>query len=85
MQTDPRFANLDQVLSTGLNPLTPITTPYEPFWDPVNQTFPTVGFTGLANNNAEAAFDPNFHTPYSETFTLGIQRELPGNFMLEAS
>jgi hypothetical protein len=31
------------------------------------------------------AIDPNLKTPYSETLSLGIQRELPGNFQLEAT
>jgi hypothetical protein len=29
-------------------------------------------------------FDPNLHTPYNQNWNLGIQRELPGSFTLEA-
>ncbi len=33
----------------------------------------------------ELAVDPHYKSPYSETLTFGIQRELPGNFLVEAT
>jgi hypothetical protein len=39
----------------------------------------------LVGNENELAVDPNYRTPYSETFTLGVQRELPGNFLFETT
>jgi Carboxypeptidase regulatory-like domain/TonB dependent receptor len=70
---DPRFS------STGalppLNPFPTVTVPFTP--DPNG----TADGAGLFNY----AIDPHLKTPYSETFTFGFQRELPGNFLLEAN
>jgi hypothetical protein len=41
-----------------------------------------VGLRDLQNNTTT---DPNFKIPYSLQYSFGFQRELPGNFILEAS
>jgi len=41
---------------------------------------------GLESTNPfNYAIDPKLKTPYSENYTLGVQRELPGNFQLDAT
>ncbi len=55
-----------------------ITTPYTPN---VSGGVPY----GLVDGIDNYAIDPNLKTPYSETYTFGIQHELPGNFQLDAS
>ena len=42
---------------------------------------------GLANRGFPGflQFDKNFKTPYSYTYSLGVQRELPGNFVVEVN
>jgi carboxypeptidase family protein len=55
---------------------------------------PTVPFTpfiengvgvGLRDAQNNTTTDPNFKIPYSIQYSFGFQRELPGNFILEAS
>jgi len=47
---------------------------------------PTPPFQSTVTPNAifNYGIDSHLHTPYSETFSLGVQRELPGGFQLEA-
>jgi hypothetical protein len=79
LATDPRFTGLADL--PPLNPPTPAAVPATPYLAPGT----TNQFTGLVSNANELAVDPHYRTPYSETFTFGFQRELPGNLMLESS
>jgi len=76
--TDPRFQAIGTLPVTNTAP--PITTPFSPFVDSA---------TGYPLGNAEGQFnyavEKNFRTPYSYGYSLGLQRELPGNFILEAN
>jgi hypothetical protein len=76
--TDPRFQGIGMLPVTNVAP--PITTPFTPFVDQA---------TGYPLGNAQGQFnytiEKNFRTPYSYVYTLGFQRELPGNFILEAN
>jgi len=80
LATDPRF--------TDLNTLPTLNTPQVssvPFTPYLNAPGSLQKFTGLIGNQNELAVDPNYRTPYSETVTFGIQRELPGNFQFETT
>jgi hypothetical protein len=78
LANDPRWTAAGALPPNGITEPTPITLPYKP-------AFIGGQPLGLAANIDNYAVDPNLKTPYSETFTLGIQRELPGNFLLETS
>ncbi|MEP6944797.1 MAG: TonB-dependent receptor [Acidobacteriota bacterium] len=74
--TDPRFTAIN---STTVNTVAPvITRPLTPF---VSGGVPT----GIVTGETNYAIDHNFKTPYSKMFTFGIQRELPGNHLLDVS
>ena len=80
LASDPRFTAVG-----ALPPLvapTPAAVPATPYLNPAGSLFP---YNGLIANQTELAIDPNYKTPYSETVTLGFQRELPGNFLLEST
>jgi hypothetical protein len=74
--TDPRFQALGTLPVTNVSP--PITTPFTPFVDSA---------TGYLLGNAQGQFNyavqKNFRTPLSYVYSLGVQRELPGNFLLD--
>jgi len=74
LATDPRFTAIGTLPVT--NTPQPVTHPLTPFVS-----------NGVPFGNAEGQFnytvDHNFNTPYAYTYTLGVQRELPGNFLLE--
>ncbi len=72
----PFFSTLGEV-PAGLPSAPTVTVPYSPFTSPVG--------SGITNNTLNFAFDSNFKVPYSETVTFGIERELPGNFQLDAT
>jgi hypothetical protein len=76
--TDPRFTALGTLPVTNVAP--PITTPFTPFVD---------SSTGYLLGNAESQFNyavqKNFRTPLSYVYNLGVQRELPGNFLLDVN
>jgi hypothetical protein len=78
LATDPRFQAIGTLPVTNVAP--PITTPFSPYIDPS---------TGYPLGNAEGQFnytvEKNFRTPYSYVYTFGIQRELPGNLIVEAN
>ena len=77
LSVDPRFGAVG-TLPSGLNVPPPVTVPYAPYV--------TNGVAqGLAQNAFTYNFDNNLKTPYSETISFGIQRELPGNFMFETT
>ncbi len=74
LQTDPRFTALGTLPVT--NTPQPVTHPLAPFVA-----------SGVPFGNAEGQFnytvDPHFRTPYSYVYSLGVQRELPGRFLVE--
>lgn len=76
---NPRTALLNDPRFTGINSL------------PVQNTAPQITrpFTpdpnGLAESQFNYAIDQNFEIPYSYTWSFGIQRELPGNLLLDVS
>ena len=80
----PRAALLNNPRFTGVNALPvsnvapTITRPFTPF---VEDGFPF----GLATGEFNYAVDQQFRIPYSIQYSFGFQRELPGNFILEAS
>jgi len=79
LATDPRF-----MASGTLPPLNPpqtVAVPFTPYLLPPGR----FKYSGLVGNQGEVAIDPHYRTPYSETLTLGIQRELPGDLMFEAT
>jgi hypothetical protein len=76
LASDPRFLDLKSLPAMPAAPV--ITRPDTPF---VDNGVPT----GTAAGNVSfAAMDQHFKTPYEYTFSLGIQRELPGHLILEA-
>jgi hypothetical protein len=79
LASDPRFT------ASGLPPLNlpqPASIPITPYLNPPGSLFP---FQGLIGNQNELAIDQNYKTPYSETVSFGVQRELPGNFLFETT
>ena len=76
--TSPRFTTLTALPQM---PATPAVTP-RPITPNVDSTGAPVG---LANGGFPSflQFDKNFKTPYSYTFSLGVQRELKGNVVVE--
>lgn len=77
----PRFIATNVVPPGGVQPPQPITTPFSPAFVNGNP-WGLASFSGLAFNYA---IDPGLKTPYSEAFSFGIQRELPGSFQLDVS
>jgi hypothetical protein len=73
---DPRFTSINSLPVANTAPV--ITHPFTPFVDG------GVG-TGNATGEFNYAIDQHFRTPYSIEWSFGIQRELPGNFILDAS
>ena len=73
---NPRFTDIN---STPVNNIPPtITHPFIPF---VEDGFPL----GLATGEFNYAVDQRFRTPYSIQYSLGFQREMPADFILEMS
>ncbi|MDD5544232.1 MAG: carboxypeptidase-like regulatory domain-containing protein [Acidobacteriia bacterium] len=77
LRNDPRFTAIGTLPIQNVAPT--ITRPFTPFVDPTG--FPTGNATGEFNY----AFDQNFRTPYSIQYSLGIERELKGNFLLDVA
>jgi hypothetical protein len=77
---NPRFTGIGSLPVTNVAPV--ITRPFTPF-----QTNPDcpVEPTGLCSGEFNYAVDQQFRTPYSIQYSLGFQRELPGNFILDMS
>lgn len=72
LTNNPRFTT---ITSTPVNNVAPtITRPFTPF-----------GIDGLAGGEFNYAVDQRFRIPYSIQYSFGFQRELPGDFILEAS
>jgi hypothetical protein len=89
LQTDPRFTGTT-LPSGAIAAPTPITTPFAPNVGPYvppssggNPYGPVYGLP--AGSPFNYAIDPNLKTPYSETITLGIERELRGGFQVDAT
>lgn len=76
LQNFPRFQNIAAVPVQNVAPS--VTVPFTP------RVSNGVG-VGSAGGNTNYVVDPNFHIPYSIQYTFGFQRELPGNFIFEAS
>jgi hypothetical protein len=73
---NPRFTGILTLPVANAAPV--ITRPFVPFAD-------AAGPFGLASGEFNFAVDQRFRTPYSIQYSFGFQRELPGNFILEAS
>ena len=69
---NPRFTTITQTPVVNAAPV--ITKPFTPF-----------GLDGLAGGEFNFAVDQRFRIPYSIQYSFGFQRELPGDFILEAS
>jgi len=76
LQNDPRFTGINSLPISNTAPV--ITNPNTPF---VDGGFPFGNAIGAFNY----AIAQNYQTPYSYQFSLGFQRELPGNFLLDVS
>jgi carboxypeptidase family protein len=74
--TNPRFTSITTLPVANVAPT--ITRPFTPF---VDAGFPF----GLATGEFNYAVDQRFRTPYSIQYSFGFQREMPGNFILEAT
>jgi hypothetical protein len=72
----PRFSSVNSVPIQNVAPA--VTVPFTP--NVVNG----VG-VGSQRQSLNYAVDPNFKIPYSIQYTFGFQRELPGNYIFEAS
>jgi hypothetical protein len=73
---DPRFVSITTLPVQTTPPV--ITKPFTPF---VTNGVPT----GLVDLEFNYAVDKNFEIPYSYQWSFGVQRELPGNFLLDVS
>lgn len=78
----PFFQTLGEV-PAGLPAAPPVTVPYTPFAPPSAPV--GSGVTSAPGGELNDAFDSNFKTPYSETVSFGIQRELPSHFQLDVN
>ena len=76
LATGPRFAGIGVLPITNTPPV--ITRPFTPF---VDGGIPV----GLADAQFNYAVDQQFRTPYSIQYSLGFQREIPGNMLVEMS
>jgi hypothetical protein len=78
---DPRFTGLGALPpGTPVQP-GPVSVPFAPFVDPVSGPIGTASGQGFFNY----AIDQHLKTPYSMLLTFGIQRDLPGNFLLDVN
>ena len=77
---NPRFTSINSL--PVVNPAPVITRPFTPFQD--NPDCPLQP-TGLCTGEFNYAVDQRFRTPYSIQYSFGFQREMPGNFILEAT
>ena len=89
--TDPRFVCPSPCSASALSANLPTpppggTTPRPTFTPNVDSNGIPVGFAeGGFGAGPFFNFDPNFHTPYEMHFSFGIQRELPGDWLLQAT
>jgi hypothetical protein len=76
LQNFPRFTSVNSVPVQNVAPA--VTVPFTP------NVSNGVGI-GSQIQGTNYAVDPNFRIPYSIQYSFGFQRELPGNFIFEAS
>ena len=74
---DPRFIGIN-TLPINTVP-TPITNPFTPNLNAAGRP------VGLANSSGNYLASPNFKIPYSHQWSFGVQRELPGNMIIDVS
>jgi hypothetical protein len=74
---DPRFTGLTSLPVQNDAPA--VTRPFTPFVDVNGVPF------GLEQSQTNYVVAKDFKIPYSYTFNLGMQRELPGNMLLDVS
>jgi hypothetical protein len=77
-QTTPYVASLD----TGQTPANQFSNPF-----PAGMLSPAAAAQGLSTYLGQGIsfIDPNSRTPYVHQFSFGIQRQLPGNMLLDVS
>ncbi len=80
LTNDPRFTPVGTLPAGSVAPAPTVTLPYAPF---TTNGVPTGELTGAGLFNY--AIDPHLKVPYSEMISFGVQRELPGNFLVEAT
>jgi hypothetical protein len=91
LATDPRFTCASScnpaALVAGLPAPPPGGTTPRPTFTPNldSEGFPIGFFNGGFGQGAFFNFDPNYKTPYEMHFDFGIQRELPGDWLVEAT
>jgi hypothetical protein len=73
---DPRFVSISTIPVANTPPT--ITNPFVPFVD-------KFGPFGLADGAFNYTIAQDFQVPYSYQYSIGFQRELPGNFLLDVS
>jgi hypothetical protein len=81
LANNPRFTTITQSPITNTAPT--ITTPFTPFV--TSPSCPGISPSGLCTGEFNYAVDQRFRIPYSIQYSIGFQRELPGDFILEAS
>ena len=81
LTTNPRFTTITQTPAVNVAPT--ITRPFTPFV--TSDSCPGVIPSGLCTGEFNYAVDTQFRIPYSVQYSFGFQRELPGDFILEAS
>lgn len=74
---DPRFTSITSLPVQNTPPVA--TVPFTPFINSAGRGI------GLADGEFNYAVDQNFEIPYSYQYSFGMQRELPGNFILDVS
>jgi Carboxypeptidase regulatory-like domain/TonB-dependent Receptor Plug Domain len=81
--TDPRFSGYSSL------PAAPAASPTpRPFTPNLDGNGVPIGFNtsgGFGPNGAFFNFDPNYKTPYEISFSLGAQRELPHDWLVDVS
>ena len=83
---NPRFTGITTLPVANVAPV--ITRPFTPFVGGTNAIgLPAAPTTpvGLGSGEFNYAVDQQFVTPYAIQYSFGVQRELPGNFLFEAS
>jgi hypothetical protein len=90
LSSDPRFGCASPCTTANLNAAFPApvpggTTPRPTFTPNLDGNgFPIGFFDGGFGQGAMFNFDPHYKTPYEMHFSFGIQRELPGAWLVEA-
>ena len=85
LATNPRFISTTQLPAGAIASPPVITTPFFPGVASSSGGNPYGPVTGLIFNPFNYGIDPNLKTPYSETFSLGFQRELAGGLQVDAT